>query len=433
MMLARFAAATLVAVLAFIAPAALAQDFIQVDRLTLLDIDPATDDNGRFGRSLALAGDLALVGAPQKEGLDGAVYIVRLEPDASLTYLDRLDPGEATFRFGLGIAADGEWAAIIDSADDLRIFQRVGDGFVLRQTLETPPTQGGITVRNFESIAMQGDTIVIGDSSANLTGFSNAGAAVVYRRSGSTWSLHALVPSPDPGNTTGFGDAVAVSNDALVIGAPDADASDGGATGASFGRAWVFRRAGAGWNLEAVLDGPADDKVGGDRFGWSVAIDSDTAVVGCAVCNNGVGAPSNSGSFHVFRRNAGGANAWGRVQEASASNAAFIDEFSFALRLRGDLLMTTSPGNQDKSVYLFARPPGGAFAEVDVLQNTDGNNTEFGSTVDFSGVRSMVGADTFPDDAGDPDRYGAIYSFTNPAVLACRGNLDGIFCDGLEG
>src|SRR5690606_33240696 len=104
--------------------------------LTLLDIDPATDDNGRFGRSLALAGDLALVGAPQKEGLDGAVYIVRLEPDASLTYLDRLDPGEATFRFGLGIAADGEWAAIIDSADDLRIFQRVGDGFVLRQTLE---------------------------------------------------------------------------------------------------------------------------------------------------------------------------------------------------------------------------------------------------------------------------------------------------------
>src|SRR5690606_10222457 len=134
---------------------------------------------------------------PQKEGLDGAVYIVRLEPDASLTYLDRLDPGEATFRFGLGIAADGEWAAIIDSADDLRIFQRVGDGFVLRQTLETPPTQGGITVRNFESTAMQGDTIVIGASSANLAGFSNSGAAVVYRRSGSTWSLHALVPSPD--------------------------------------------------------------------------------------------------------------------------------------------------------------------------------------------------------------------------------------------
>lgn len=433
MFLVRTSIAALAVVLSLPMQSAFAQGFVQIDRLTHFDISQNYDRVG-FGSSMALAGNLALVGAPSLGGTDGAVYVVRLEADGSLTYLDQLAPGGDTYRLGRTLDADGDWAAIFELFDNVLIYQRVGDGFVLRQRLQQLPSQGGIIIRGVSAIALRGDTLVIGDSSAHVPGTGGAGAAAVYRRSGATWSLEALVPSPAPGNTVNFGDAVAVSGNTLVIGAPDADASDGGATGAGFGRAWVYRRSGTSWNLEATLDGPADDKAFGDDFGRSVAIDGDTAVVGCRVCNNQTGAPSNSGSFHVFRRSAGGSNNWGRVQELSASNPSFIDNFSHALRLRGDLLMATAPGSNTKAAYLYTRSSGGTFQEVAELTSTDssGSQAQFGISVDFDGVRSVVGAHLFPDQGPEANRYGAIFSFTNPTVLACRDNFDAIFCNGFE-
>lgn len=431
----RTSIAALAALLALTMPAAFAQGFAQIDRLTHFDIS-GNYDRTNFGENIALAGNLALVSAPNRGGTAGAVYVVRLEADASLTYLDQLDPGGNTFQFGRGLDADGDWAAIYELYDNVLIYQRVGDGFVLRQRLDQLPSQGGITIRGVSAIALRGDTLVIGDHSAHVPGPSGggAGAAAVYRRSGATWSLEALLPSPNPGSTFYFGDAVAVSGDMLVIGAQSADASDGGATGTSFGRAWVYRRSGSNWNLEAVLDAPADDRASGANFGRSVAIDGDTAVVGCRVCNNQTGAPSNSGSFHVFNRNAGGANNWGWVQEVSASNASYIDNFSVALRLRGDLLMASAPGASTKAAYLYTRSSGGTFQEVTELTSTEssGSQAQFGYSMDFDGVRSIVGAYLFPDEGPQPNRYGAIFSFTNPTFLACVNGVDTIFCNGFE-
>jgi len=404
-----------------------AQGFIQTDRVTLQDIDPATN-NGRLGRTLALAGDIALLGAPEKDGLDGAVYAFSLDANGQLSYISQVDPQDDTYRFGLDIAASGRWAGILETGNDLRFFERSGNNFVLRQTLPLPATQNDIQIRDFTRIAMEGEVAVVGDDSAIVNGTANAGAAMVYRRSGSAWNIEALIPSPSPGNTGSFGEAVAISNDVLLVGAKDALIGTG-----SVGLAYIYRRINGAWALQKTLSPSVADQVAGNGFGWSVALDGDTAVVGCANCNDNIGAPSNSGSLYVFRQNQGGTNQWGMSQELSGSQPGYIDRFSFALRLRGDSMAVTAPGAGDKLIYLFARPSGGSFSELDTLQVNEGGNSVFGSAVDFINTRTLVGADSYPDQGSSPNRYGAVYAFANPVAEACLGLHEPIFCNGYEG
>lgn len=97
-----------------------------------------------------------------------------------------------------------------------------------------------------------------------------------------------------------------------------------------------------------------------------------------------------------------------QIRALARRRMAEIDNFSRVVRLRGDL--------------------------VAELTSTDssGSQAQFGISVDFDGVRSVVGAHLFPDQGPEANRYGAIFSFTNPTVLACRDNFDAIFCNGFE-
>ena len=69
-----------------------------------------------------------------------------------------------------------------------------------------------------------------------------------------------------------FGWSVALSGDTAVVGVPYADEG-----GDESGSAYVFVRQGGQWVQEARLT--ASDATGGDNFGWSVAVHGDTAVV----------------------------------------------------------------------------------------------------------------------------------------------------------
>ena len=96
----------------------------------------------------------------------------------------------------------------------------------------------------------------------------------------------------DPAADDQFGLSVAISGETVVVGAP----FDDGAAGNGQGAAYVFVRNGVVWSQQQKLE-PSDASVL-DQFGNSVAISEDTIVVG-APFDNGT-AVDDQGSAYVF-------------------------------------------------------------------------------------------------------------------------------------
>jgi hypothetical protein len=419
--------------LALPAPAAIAQGFVEVDRVTMLDLDPDANDAANFGETLAVNDRFAFIGAPNRgPSQRGGAWLFELRADGELHFLADLLPAESTFKFGLQIAVDGDWAAISERGNKVRLYQRSGMNWTLAQTilLAQVPSTPGVNVRGiYDGLDLTGDLLVMGDASANVDGgggsVSNAGAVVIYRRGpGGVWAHEATVVSPALVNSSKFGANVAVSGNTLLVGAANDLVGDVRA-----GRAWIYQRSGSTWSAAAALINQQDE--GNADFGWSVALDGDVAIVGCRLCNIGVDIPTNAGSFHAFERNLGGPGAWGQRGEYASSTPSFIDEFSVSLRLRGAVLAVGATGSSAKSAYFFSRRGDGSWREEARMQIPEPNNHDFGSQVDFAGGRALVSADQFPDVS--QVRYGVAVSFLNPILEACGGDFDRIFCDGFEG
>jgi len=103
----------------------------------------------------------------------------------------------------------------------------------------------------------------------------------------------AELTASDPGAGDLFGESVSISGDTVVVGAH----RDSGAVGFYSGSAYVFVRSGTSWSEQHKLT--ASDAAIGDRFGKSVSIWGDTAVVSAAFDAD---AGTSSGSAYVFVR-----------------------------------------------------------------------------------------------------------------------------------
>lgn len=97
------------------------------------------------------------------------------------------------------------------------------------------------------SVAVHGDTAVIGAPEDDDNGF-DSGSAYIFVRSGTGWSEQAKLTASDGGGGDAFGFSVAVHGDTAVIGAW----GDDGVTTRS-GAAYVFVRTGTGWSEQAKL------------------------------------------------------------------------------------------------------------------------------------------------------------------------------------
>jgi hypothetical protein len=143
-----------------------------------------------------------------------------------------------------------------------------------------------------------------------------SGAAYVFVRSGTTWSQQAYLKASNTEAGDLFGRAVEVSDDTIVVGAYQEDSGATGVNGeqsddsaTNSGAAYVFVRNGTKWSQQAYLK--ASNTGANDYFGWSVAVSSDTVVVGApresssATGINGNqsdNSAGNSGAAYIFVR-----------------------------------------------------------------------------------------------------------------------------------
>ncbi len=314
------------------------------------------------------------------------------------------------------------------------------------------------------ALAISGDTVVVGapgeDSAATTIGGNgsdntaqDAGAAYVFVYSAGVWSEQAYLKAANAGAGDGFGAAVAIAGDTIVVGAPYEDSNattiDGnGADNSSgnAGAAYVFVRSGATWSQQAYLK--AANSGAEDWFGYAVSANGDTVLVGApfedsaATGINGDGADNsaaNAGAAYVFVRSG---VTWSQQAYLKASNSQADDDFGWAVALSGESAIVGAPfedsaatgvdGNgADNSAedagaaYVFVRGGVTWSQQAYLKASNSGAGDHFGHAVGLSGESAVAGAPvesssatTVNGNGADNSAFsaGAAYVFTRSGV-----------------
>jgi len=205
-----------------------------------------------------------------------------------------------------------------------------------------------------------------------------------------------------------LGRSVSLSGDTAVAGGYPDDSEQ-----SAPGWAYVYQRnyGGVGnWGEVAIL--AASDSADGDRFGHSVSISGDTIVVGAY--RHDVSYYSDCGAAYVFERDAGGSDNWGQVAKLMASDGEANDSFGYAVAIDGDTIVVGARGeNVEGAAYVFVRPPAGwtdGFETAKFKAASPIRNERFGAAVAVSGDTILIGDYNTPGYEG----IGAAYIFEEP-------------------
>jgi len=241
------------------------------------------------------------------------------------------------------------------------------------------------------SVSVDGDTAVIG-APYSYDGF-NSGSAYMFTRSGGTWTQQAKLNATDGAGGKKFGYSVSVDGDTAVIGA-----NGDKYAGSDSGSAYVFTRSGGTWTQQAKLI--ATDGAEYDYFGVSVSVDGDTAIIGTL-----------GNSAYMFTRSGG---TWTQQAKLNATDGAAGDRFGVSVSVDGDTAVIGAYFDDDKgldsgSAYVFTRS-GTTWTQQAKLNATDGAAGDyFGRSVSVDGDTAVIGA-YHDDDAGSIS--GSAYVFT---------------------
>lgn len=369
-----------------------------------------------FGRAVAISGDTIVVGAigessdliggpnDNSSPRSGAAYVyVRDGTIWSQQAFLKPDNGEENDLFGSSVAVFGDTLVVGAVEEDSAT---VGGGnndalesgaayvFVREETTWTQ--QAFLKASNADaddrfgaSVAISADTIVVGamNEDSSLTGGASdndaedSGAAYVFVRTGTTWDQEAFLKADNARRDDLFGTSVAISEDTIVIGAPQEGTSSLGSRTNS-GGAYIFVRNGTVWSQEALLK--ADVEGNADQLGQAVAISGDRVVAGTAFeDSSATGGPTNnsetnSGAAYVFERND---SIWSQIEFLKADNAERSDGFGLSVGIFENIIIVgaereDSAGEAAGAAYIFEgallESPNIAITdiEVDQLLNT---------------------------------------------------------------
>jgi hypothetical protein len=375
----------------------------------------------RFGSSVAVAGETALIGAPGRMGSTGAAYVFTRSGGVwTQAQLLSAPDGAAYDELGRSVAISGKTALVGAPLHDQAGQVNAGAAYIYTRLAGVWISEGRLT--GFDaalsdqfgtSVAVSGETAVVGAPYHGIPGTYNPGVAYVFTRSAGSWPQQAELSAFDAGAGAGFGASVAVSGEIALVGAP----SQTSAGKASAGAAYVFARSAGAWSQEA--EPLAADGVAGDGFGSSVALSGDAALIGAP--NHTTGGQAYAGAAYVFTRSGG---AWLQEAEPTAADAAAGDGFGHSIALSGDTALVGAPGH---AAYVFARS-GGSWPQAAELTAAGLPEGVFADAVALSGDTALVGR------SGETLSTGAAYLFTrSTGSWAERNTLtaaDGAVLDG---
>lgn len=318
--------------------------------------------NWQFGSSISMSGDTMVVGAPDADGYLGAAYVFT-ESNGTWTEVQKLTASDGSGKalFGSAVAVNGNEILVGSPGNPggtgttaAYVFTETNGTWTQTAELAPPPNSGQFA----SAVALNGATALVGAyQTANKTG-----AAFVFTESGDVWNQTQVLTASDGAEGDRFGAAVALSGDTALIGAKAA---------APAGAVYVFTDSGGTWTQVQKLTGSGDS--GGAYFGQSVSLSGTTALIGAPLAN--VGANRDQGTAYLFTDIGG---TWSRVQKLTASDGAVNYYFGYAVALDGDTSLVgatnanTGLGNIHGAAYFYGQTD--LALAVDAPANVDLNS-----------------------------------------------------------
>jgi len=335
-----------------------------------------------FGDAVAVGIDVAVVGAPRRNGQAGAAFV----------------------------------------------YEKTDDGWRFVQELRA---SDGATNDFFGSaVALYNNVLVVGSPSADVPGIADAGAVYLFTRNGGPWAEAQKISASDAQTNGGFGKAVAVDGADIVVGAPGQDVFSGrvyvfGNSGSGWterqklspslspsffgfsvgisngtivvldedgpGRCYVFRFANSTWTQSQVIDAP---------YALDVAIGGSRLVIGRP---NVAGAQYSTASVYMFD-----GMKWTFEQDLQPDGRSSV--YGGTVAISGSRIVVGNDySDVNLSAYVFTRS-GGAWAEELRQQAPSGSSDDFGADVAVFGNNVVVGQPRRYVPA--PNEVGAAYAYT---------------------
>lgn len=337
-------------------------------------VNPSLANGSRFGLSIAMDSNVAVIGAPQLNNEGNGVISVFEEVGFEWSLIHDLTVGSSS-RLGMSVATavlgDLAFVAAGDPSAGSsglvhvwRINLKTGNR-TLEGTLQDPSMD--IDDLKFgHSLDMDVDasgSVVLAVGNTEWSSSELTGSVEIFRRDGesNTWSHEETIKPgiqfPDNWNSYSFGFDVAIDDGMLVVGAPQASwYSNYGILSQLAGDAFLFEATPssgpATWTLDSFLNTPTGR--GGDIFGYSVGISAEHQQVF-------VGAPyadymgRNTGLVAVYEYNPDAP--WNEldweVSKLLLSND-FLedDDLGLDMAVAGDDLMVTAPAYEPSETIL---------------------------------------------------------------------------------
>lgn len=422
-----------------------AQDFSEYVKVVADDRD--TED--RFGWSVDIDGDFAIVGAYADDyGATnpnmGAAYIYEKIGDdwIQIQKLSNSDQDDYD-RFGWSVAIDGDYCIVGAYGEDHNEFDeddlsKAGSAYIFERNVDDEWIEVQKLVA-FDraaddefgwSVAIHGTTAVVGahqDDKDEIGGdfMYHAGSAYIFDRGGDgDWNFSQKIVASDrsPGTVFDpehedwndrFGESVGIWNDYLIVGGPFAS------------KAYMYERSGGTWSEVAFLTYPGISWL--DRAA-PVSIDGTTAVLGASTEDHdefGGDHLMNSGGAAIFKRNDAGT--WYFAQKIVASDRSAGDHFGISISIDGDYIAVGAhQDNHDElteedlenagSIYVFELQDDGTFLEQTKLDASDREiEDQLGISISVSGNTLISGAfqqDYTPAGATYLEDAGAAYFYS---------------------
>jgi len=217
-----------------------------------------------------------------------------------------------------------------------------------------------------------------------------------------------LTLQPPLSGTPGFGRAVAISGDTMVVGHPYTDSNTGSVS--------IFIRnmpgeESSGWTqlgcpsaCSAGILYRTGRTMNYEQFGWSVAIDGDTVIVGAIEDKRSE--PQDQGRVVVFERDVPGSltSTWSQVAEIRGNPTQQFDRFGYSLSISGDTLVASTRQTDSSiagKVFVFVRDPDAGWVQSSKLEDPllsgplmdpAAMSAMYGSSVSISGNTVAISA-----------------------------------------
>ena len=369
---------------------------------TAIVLNPAPFSGAAFGTTVALNGDVLMVTRPHQSSpvaLPPVVYVFTWDGSSWnwTQTLDAPDP-QASIEFGYAIAMDSLTAMIADRfistagtsqpRGAVVVYDQSSGVWIPSQTLI--PIQGALPGGAFgEAIALSGDHAVIGAPlHQNPSPSGNdpllMGAAYFYERVLGLWTETTYFADPSGGSR--LGQAVAISGNRALV-ASEFYGETGSFDDAS-GALYAFSWGGGGWSLDGILPAPAGT---GQRYGRGVAMQGDRAIATSLI---GVSATAPL-SLHELRFET---SSWIRKRSGPVLTTDFLGSTDLLSRgpraaFGADGTVLLASASSAVTVFQIDDWP---LEEQPSLQGSHTNNGNMGSAIATDGSRAVIGASQDP-------------------------------------